>query len=687
MNVRAIFARVNRVQKSLPFKVAASGLIVLLAIGAFVTYLVITRPPEVAPGDTPATQPATEATAPLSLEALEMSQKDKSAIQSAERIFKQLAATRRSPTNAAFGITLAAGVALIVVWMGLALTYLSLLVVAGAIAFPMSRYPPTKDYATVLMGVTVLAAAFAALIAAVKGILSDNPVSEFFAAMARPMSSPLAGTKKERVIPLPIDSSVRGIATKTIIEALRMKVSLIFIVMLIFALAALPLLFDESTPLRYRVQSFLQWGTGGSYWIIATLTLMFGVASVAFEQRDRQIWQTMTKPVSAAQYILGKWIGLIGLNAVLLAVCSAGVFLFTEYLREQPAQGERGQEALIAQGMMSEDRMILETQVLQARIAVEPEVMVKKNDEAFLNQVVKPYIEDGQKRDPEFGRDAVTYQRVVDDLYKQTLGATRSIPPGDMKEFVFKGLKDAKNSDGLLTLRYRIDAGSNSPDQFYKITFIFQGVPAEPQSVGLGPNHTMSLYPNVIDDNGDVIMQVVNGALVPQRSGETLVQPNPETCQFPTGGLEISYAAGSFQMNFLRVVFVLWVKLAFLSMLAVTAATFLSFPVACLVAFSVFVCAEGSGFLATSLEYYDATDSGDHVVLWKTVIRAIGLAISGMFRSYADLKPTSRLIDGQLLPWGSVAWGTSVLAAWTLVLYVIALSIFRKRELATYSGQ
>ena len=680
-----MFSRVNRVQKSLPFKVAASGLIVLLAVGAFVTYLVLTRPPEATPGDVQPETPA--ATAPLSPEAVELAQKDKSAIQSAERIFKQLAATRRSPSNAAFGITLAAGVALIVVWMGLAITYFSLLIITGLIAYPMSRYPPTKDYATVLMGVTALAAAFAALMAAVKGILSDNPVSEFFSAMVRPMSSPIGGTKRERIIPLPIDSSVRGIATKTIIEALRMKVSLIFIVILIFALAALPLLFDENTPLRYRVQSFLQWGTGGSYWIIAMLTLLFGVASVAFEQRDRQIWQTMTKPVSSAQYILGKWIGLIAINAVLLAVCSAGVFLFTEYLREQPAQGEKGQEALIAQGMMSEDRMILETQVLQARVAVQPEIAFDKNNETFMKEIVAPYVEDGQKRDPEFAKDQVTYQRIVDDLYKQSIGATRAIPPGQMKEFVFKGLKEAKNSDGLLTLRYRIDAGSNSPDQFYKITFVFQGVPAEPQSVGLGPNHTMSLYPNVIDDDGDVVMQVVNGSIVPQRNGPTLVQPNPETCQFPAGGLEISYAAGTFQMNFLRVVVVLWVKLAFLSMLAVCAATFLSFPVACLVAFSVFLCAEGSGFLATSLEYYDAVDDKQQIQYWKTVIRGIGLAVAGMFKTYGDLKPTSKLIDGQLLSWGSLAWGSSVLAAWTLALYGIAVAIFRKRELATYSGQ
>jgi hypothetical protein len=48
----------------------------------------------------------------------------------------------------------------------------------------------------------------------------------------------------------------------------------------------------------------------------------------------------MTKPVASWQYILGKWLGLISLAANLLAICGSAVFLFTEYLKTQPAHGE-----------------------------------------------------------------------------------------------------------------------------------------------------------------------------------------------------------------------------------------------------------------------------------------------------------------------------------------------------------
>lgn len=686
MKPREFLSTCDRVQKSLPFKLGASALVVALAIAAFVTYMVISRPPAAVPGEPePAASITPEAQQPDAETAKQIAE-FKSSMQAAQKIMEEIALARRSPTNVAVGICVSAGVMLIVVWLGLALTYLGLLVLAVGVALPMSRVPSMKSYATLLVGVVSLAAAFTALIAGLRAILSDNPVSELLGTLTKPFTSAVGNTSS-KILPLPTDSSVRGIATKTIIEALRMKVSLIFIVVLIFALAALPLLLDQSTPLRYRVQSFLQWGTGGSYWLIAMLTLLFGVGSVAFEQRDRQIWQTMTKPVSSAQFILGKWLGLIGLNAVLLAVCCTGVFLFTEYLREQPAEGERVREAVVAGEAPTEDRMVLESQVLQARKSVQPEIPFKITDESFLTQFVKPFIQREQIRDPEFGKDQATYDKVVADFYKQAIANTRGIPPGEGRRFTFKGLEAARGSGKLLTVRYRIDAGANAPDQFYKLTFVFGGHPLPPEEVGLGPTHTLMLFPEVIDEKGEVTMDIFNAAVVPQQNGSTMVKPNPETCQIPAGGLEITYSAGSFQMNFLRVAFVLWIKLAFLSMLAVTAATFLSFPVACLVALAVFFCAEGSGFLAASLEYYDAVDEHDNIAYWKIVIRSVGLFVSWMFKTYANLKPTTKLVDGQLLSWSSVVWGTTVLASWTLVLYGVAVSIFRKRELATYSGQ
>ena len=103
---------------------------------------------------------------------------------------------------------------------------------------------------------------------------------------------------------------VLTIARNVLAEAVRMKISLVFIVMLFFVLAALPMLLNENESLRYRVQSFLQYSTGFTYLFSALLVVFFGAATVTYEQREKVIWQTMTKPVAAWQYILGKWLGV-----------------------------------------------------------------------------------------------------------------------------------------------------------------------------------------------------------------------------------------------------------------------------------------------------------------------------------------------------------------------------------------
>jgi hypothetical protein len=162
---------------------------------------------------------------------------------------------------------------------------------------------------------------------------------------------------------------------------------------------------------------------------------------------------------------------------------------------------------------------------------------------------------------------------------------------------------------------------------------------------------------------------------------------NPDVMTIPPDGLEVSFAVGGYEGNFLRVMLVLWLKLAFLAMVGVWAATYLSFSVASLIAFGTFLIAESSGFLSTSLEYFNADDGKGNVNYAIVVIRTIALPIAWAGKHYADLKPTANLVDGRLMDWGTVAIAAVALGLITAILYGIGVLIFSKRELATYSGQ
>ncbi len=662
MTVREFLSRANDLQQRRGFKIAASGVVVLIAMAAFIAYVVARHAPagEGAPADAPSAVAQPDAPTPPVTEAdAATAAAEKNAVEATQRILKTITAGRQDPTSLGIGLLVGVGLALVVIWLGLGLSYLALLLLGVLPALLVWRGLGWPGAALLLAGVTILAAAFSALLRALR------------LAFAGP-------------------HPVMAIARNLLDEASRQKLSLVFIVLLMFGLAALPGMLDPTQPLRYRVQTFLQYSTAGSFWLIAILVLLLSVASVAFEQRDRLIWQTMTKPVSAWQYLLGKWLGLAGLSGVLLVVCASGVFLFTEYLRSRPALGEDPNQAYVAlDGGISEDRQILETQVLAARRTVRPEEP-PIDAEQFEKNVAALVEEEMRRGELNFAElspaDAAAERerirlKLSGEVFKGVRQAYFAIEPTKAEVFVFRGLGPARGSDRPIVLRYKVDAGANNPDDFYKVTFEFRGGEATVEEVNLGQMHYLHLLPTVVDDDGVVAIRVTNGDLFQRR-------PNAETLAFPPDGLEVTYAVSGYRPNFARVFGVLWVKLAFLAMLGLASATFLSFAVASMVSFGAFLAAESAGFLRSSLENYTAVDPiKGHTEYGRLVIRSIAQAVEWIFRVYADLSPVSKITDGRLLGWGEVGVGTVVLAIWTAVLFAGGVLIFRRRELATYSGQ
>lgn len=519
--------------------------------------------------------------------------------------------------------------------------------------------PGLRDEAIVALGAVALTASFGALLRGL-GLLLSGP------------------------------GPVLAVARTVLTEAVRMKISLVFIVVLVIALALLPVVLDASQPLRYRVQAFLQYATGIGFWTVATLVLFFTVASITSEQRDRIIWQTVTKPVAPWQYLLGKWLGVVALAGILLAVTGSGVFLFTEYLRGQTALGEVEPyvPANPAQ-QVTEDRLILETRVLAARLGTPP-TMPFALDGPEVDQAVAAYIErEKRQRGADWEPTSDELFEIRAEQFNAMSTEYRSIDPRleGFEDFMFEGLAEARESPLPITLRYKIDAGGNRPDQFYALAFEFPRVsPINRPEVGLGYSHTITLPSEVIDDQGRVLMRVYNGSLAPAGNGLRAFTPNQGTITIPPDGLEISYAVGSYRLNFLRVMLVLWMKLGLIAMIAVWASSYLSFPVACLVSIGTFLVAEGSGYVQDAVEYFGNEDPDGNFQLWRWLANVIAESVSSVFSVYADLSPTDRIADGRLMSWGEVGGAILVLGVISLVLYGLAILFFRNRELAIYSG-
>ncbi|MGP1271759.1 MAG: ABC transporter permease [Phycisphaerales bacterium] len=693
MKLRETLDALDRWQRTRGFRAVASGLVALVMVVLIVGAFVRANAPE-ALADLQA--------APLTEEQTPGAEDSITNTDAAERMVLGLLDQARGVTGFVLSVLVVGGVAQVIVWLGLGLTYLGIIAVTAAVIAPLALFDQTRGWATLVGGISSLALSFAVLLRGAQTMLGGR-------------------------------GPVWAIARNVLDEAVRLKLSLVFIVLLIFGLAALPGLMDPEQPLRYRVQSFLQYGTGGTFWLIAVLVVAFSVSTVASEQRDKVLWQTITKPVSAWQYIFGKWLGVSTLAALLLAVNASGVFLFVEYLRNLPAQGEREAFVALGESGVSEDRLILETQILTASRTVyasEPELSVE-----LVDEIIRERVDEIRQRDPTFTLDDATFRDWAEDIYKQGRLLYFAVQPGSMQRYVFRDVRLPRD-DVPLTLRYRIDASANQPDAQYRLSFaINDGMPIV-RETGLGHTHAMPLTPSIIvpasrrspapitvlsdeepfDDimaairdgrlrghevlhagdlvreDGSIAVDIYNGEVgyaINRATGQIAsvqILPNPEPMRFPEQSLSISFPVGSYHINFAKAVFVLWLKLAFLAMLGITAATFLSFSVASLVAFGVFLIAESAPFIKDSLEVYATTDHDNNISFFRVGISAIAHVVSWLFYTYGDLAPVEKIVSGSNVSIGALAKGLGLLASWTGALYLLAVVVFRRRELAIYSG-
>jgi len=575
-----------------------------------------------------------------------------------DRQLRSILDSSQSSVNVVVSVSLLCLFMVAIVWMGLGLTYIGAVLFVGLAGWPLYFFGNGlwSSLGFVLIGVVTLMLSFTVLLRGLRILLSG----------AHPVPT---------------------IARNVLAEAIRMKISIVFILLLAFMLAVMPMMLDADQPLRYRVQGFLQWSTSLSFWLIALLVVFFSAATVSYEQREKVIWQTMTKPVAAWQYILGKWLGVMLLSGALLTVSGLGIFQFTEYLRSQTALGEIAPYQASERRIITEDRLILETQVLTARQSTYPILPFHPRDPEF-DAALEAEVQKERQLQTDFNPTPGQLAGMREKIFEAAVSDYRSIDPQyeGYATFSFVGLSQAKRNGKPLNLRYKINAEGNRPDVFYDLTFSFEDGTIIPRNqTGLGFSNTFTIDPRFINDKGEINLQIYNGRLGLDQNDRMMMQPNPGTMTIPPDGLEISYPVGTFRGNFARIMTVLWVKLAMLSMIAVWASCFASFPVACLMSISVFMIGESAGFVQSALPGW-AMDSDSVVGIFRTGVYHFANVVSNFFSVYHDLKPTQRIADGRVLGWGQVSSGVLALGFATGVFYLLSIYIFTRRQLAIYSG-
>ncbi|MDA0802385.1 MAG: hypothetical protein O2819_01310 [Planctomycetota bacterium] len=466
---------------------------------------------------------------------------------------------------------------------------------------------------------------------------------------------------------------VCSIAQGVVREAIRLRVAAFFMGATLVLIPAIVVWISPDQPLRYQVQTFLSRSTGLLYALVATMTLFLGCATTAFELRDRQAWQTLCKPVARWQFLVGKWLGLVVLAVTLLGVGSSSIAGFLSYLRTRPAKDLPDAVAVTEEVLVGRQGVLPEFKPLSRE-----ELIESIDREIDGDAILREDIDRGVRKELDVRRT------LAQDKQKAHLASLRLMAPGQSREYLFHGLREARNSGRMISLRYKFHAGAEDAHEVHPILLRFpkNGSWTDRQFVA-GQVYVFTVPPDLIEDDGTLRIEVANIAV----DGQGFVEPK-WSINFEPDDLEVLYPVIGFGENYLRALLVDLSKVAFLAMLSVAAASFLSFPIACLLAFSIFAIGSISPFLAISVDYYSVSKDAPVVIQWVQIaIKGVATAANWMLGGFGVVDATEMLVRGRVIGGDAllrVVGGIGIF--WTALTLTIGYACFRRKEVAIYSG-
>ena len=454
-----------------------------------------------------------------------------------------------------------------------------------------------------------------------------------------------------------------AIAWLTWKAALRFKLFLVIAGLLIAAVGGLPLVIEDDGTAQGFTQIILTYTLSAITGLLGLSTLWLACGTLARDIEECQIQVVATKPIARWQIWLGKWLGIVTLNAVLLAISGGCVFGLLQWR---------------AGKLPAAEQKILREQILVARGSAK-----EANDPAEIDVDTDQVLQARLKSSPIEKADLPEVRRQVREQIKAQL---QIVPPSYERNWKID-LGFAKNylAGKPLQLRVKFNSAQKSPSGTF-VAMWQVGVPektkfwrSEPMSLAPDTFHEFAIPPNLFDANGVLTI--------------TFANPNPTALLFPLeDGMEVLYPEGGFGMNFARGLGIIFCWMALLAALGLMAASFLSFPVATFFTLAMLLVAMSSGTLAESVESgsvaagNEETGQMGHSVADVVLIPAFKgvLAVINLVKNYS---PIDALSSGRSITWSELgAAFAQIILLVGGVFTVAGIFFFNRRELATAQG-
>jgi hypothetical protein len=452
-----------------------------------------------------------------------------------------------------------------------------------------------------------------------------------------------------------------AIAGLTWKAAFRYRLFWVMATLLILAVVGLPLVIKGDGTAQGLTQVLITYTLGATATLLGFFTLWFSCGTLARDIEESQMQTVCVKPVGRWQVWIGKWMGIMALNGMLLGIAGTLDFVLLQYRASKlpPAQQKLLQEQVFVARAGAKEK----PPDLKAMVDGAVAEWHKKNKNQNLS------IEDETELRKTYTAQARAYFEEVDP------GSWKKVPWGiDLSRL------PEKTRHQPLEIRIKFHTAAMNPAETYAMRWIIEG-PDLKQPLQMVETFPPDSYQNfqipadVLGPKAQLALQVYN--------------PNEETLTFPLeDGFEILYYENTFAVNFARGLLVILCWMGFLSMVGLATASELSFPVAAFASVSVLIMGLFSGTLSTIVEqntifgFNARTSEYNHTALDNIVVPMFKGALT-VINLVQGFSPIDSLSTGR-----SVTWGELGLAFAQIILLlggffaILGIVLFMRRELA-----
>jgi len=531
--------------------------------------------------------------------------------------------------------------------------------------------------------------------------------------------------------------SVRAMARETFTYCLRTKVAWVFGVLLVASLLLLPWAMKGDGTQAGRIRAFLDYSTSATSVLLSLVVVFLSVGVVSDDVGRKHVYIVCTKPLGRWQYILGRWLGVVLLSAVLLGIAAVGIYGFARYLlgRQDPDARPEDRRAVQTEVFAARDRVPADPPKVDPTVAAR--IGQKKSDGTW-KETVEAYKTN-------YGITATqAEERIVEDMRKDAVKEAQSAAPGASLAWDFSSLRvlgekisgRGKVTDvGRRVGQVRLEAppeltgrlvifgpvwvngvGGRAVriwNQGFQAVFHLEDMNSEQmvtlrrgQEVDVVVEPTIQISYKLSPSGGGAAAplraswQVENPAsgyvyYIPPREAlartrSTLVAParaispkgrlrvrffnhSPYSVTVLSRDVAVLHEVGSFEATFLKTIVLMLMGLMFLAALGVFAGSALSFPVGCLVCFILLWIATTLRFLTEAVNLGLDFPSKGQSML----IYEVGFYLLGLMKvllpDLASALATSFAVEGLAIPWRYFA-STAALTVGVRGLILLALA-------------